>query len=71
MNNTFQNVVSIIVAILSAIGAAFSFLPYGWGHVASGAIFAGITALYGGATVARNVVRQSAVIPPAAAPDKQ
>jgi hypothetical protein len=41
-----------ITTIAAAVIAALSFLPYGWAHIAAGAISAALVAVHGSATVA-------------------
>lgn len=45
-----------VTVALSAVVAAFSFLPYGWAHVAAGTAGAVLMALHGGAATASTVV---------------
>lgn len=48
-------IVSTILSIGGIVAAVFAFLPYGWGHLVSGAILVAIAA-YHGAPLATRIV---------------
>lgn len=45
---------------LSAIAASLAFLPYGWAHIASGAIIAGIGAVHALPVAANGMIKLAA-----------
>lgn len=48
---------SQVLAVLGAIAAALAFLPYGWAHIASGAIIAAMTSYHAAPTLLAATVK--------------
>lgn len=55
-----SNYAQITIVALSAIGTSFAFLPYGWAHVASGAILASVGTVHALPYVAKGAIKLAA-----------